>query len=574
MVGLLSLPTELLLHIIYTLRCSSEPDGLLDFARVCRRLNSIYISSTITTTQTLELVLTKISTSNPQNHDDLSTFIIAFDIHCVGQLTCRFQWRGDLMIYDCWRLYLAISRLDTLHALQLELPLHEPLMGYASDTLLRRWVNIFGGLLNEALRKGCKRLVVRRGQGIAGAYRFVGFLTQSNLDKALFGTRAFLGRKPALDVRPHGYWARTGSQILASLKSKPPPSLQSPIASKSSLIELGPRCCHLSSIHLSSIEVSSHILLRPPFSQWVYEVFQASPHLTSLAVSYLTMQGTKEYDIMISTVSKWISQPLTSLTLQQLFPPMPSSAMNDFFSRIDVSKLTRLVVDDSLPYLHALTEKGIGPGWPIYFPSVQSFQGPPDYLSEDVFKFSSSLNEVWIVPRFQSRSASFGYFDSVPIMERPLQVLREQHNCSVIGLAISCSPSEFNTTTNGFPDTPSEFPREFSSYKALGRQISSMKSGYKGITDLVLCSFEGYERRLSMLFDGTDDVRGIEGDKALYLVTWLCGFIDLRRVEFRDQKLEDRLVANADDFASLLKEKQQILERLKISDRTYEWNSS
>ncbi|KAF8642077.1 hypothetical protein AX16_009693 [Volvariella volvacea WC 439] len=558
MTGLLDLPTELLFYIYACLqRFPSKSAESIHFAGVSRRLNEIYMSLAGIATSTFNLVPTRKPTAYPQNYDDLSALIIAFSIRRADRIICRLRGGTNLIIYDCWRLYLAISRLDSLEALELDFTDTNPPYHATSNVMLRLWVNIFGGLLNEALRRGCKELDIYGGEVMTESYQMFELQDRDAFIKMLLRTWIFLKGKPGLNAKPYYYYTRlSGSRILPSTKSQPPPPLRSPYTPKSFLSTLRqkPTCNSLLSFKISSL-----IFLLPPFSQWLYELFQNSPHLTSLTVSDILIEpnstwNIKDWEAAFSALRKFIprSRPLTSLTLQRLYPQISMLTIGDFLYHLDFSRLKSLVLDGSLPIMHRLL------GISLSFPRVEYFRGPPDYLLGSTLKFTSSLDTVWIMPRFGSSTVAF----RAPLtpLTSALEYLK-QFQCKVIGLAID--------------DLPPALLEGTTSYRSFKEYTIEWRYGcrYSGVTDLVLGSFEVYEERLSIIANEQGDAREIEAHGMRYLARWLSNFTDLRRVELKGRALEEQLIPVAKHFSSLLKKKKPVLESLRLGNQLYRWDS-
>ncbi|KAF8642086.1 hypothetical protein AX16_009702 [Volvariella volvacea WC 439] len=585
---LLGLPTEILLRISTSIQ-EVSPRGaeLFYLSQLCKRLNLILIPIILSSnglsnaTQMVDVALTKCPSAH--DFDILTALTIAFEIRSLPRLVCRFQSHEfNNIIYHVYRLYLLIARLDALEELELHFvdPSRESTEPRnIQDAQLQRWVDVFGGL-NVAVRKGCTRLNITGGMVMTGAYDFWDYHADFHfchyvLRRAIMDGKTLFRKKPGLQAGPMGVYMRADNRrtIVPTLNSAPPQPLRSPYISPQSLFGKLRLKSHSSS--LTSIEIGSCMFLKPPFSQWLYDIFRSSPNLTSVTLKNISGGYGWDWDPAIGVLITCIprSQPLRSLSIGQLSPSLHLFSLLNLFNFINLSNLTHLYLDETMPSF--ILPEGLD--LPFRLPEIKVIHAPFDFFVTLMHKFDR-LESAVIIARF-SALVSFGYSrcsaEYAEVLERLVQV-----RCRSVQLVLRYLPLEFN---GGFYDLTqavsiAPFMNYYDAHMHVVREEELSRRGpikfYAGVTELVLCSFAVWADRLQLVVqdeDGRGGVR-IREDILLYMVAWLSGFVDVRCVEFRSGDLgEGGLVMRAADrFAEVVGERCLEVDRLRIGTKVYE----
>ncbi|KAF8656138.1 hypothetical protein AX16_002740 [Volvariella volvacea WC 439] len=577
MVALPDLPTEVLLRISAIIQSDpSARTALLYLAQSCKRLNFVVTPALLSSMglpigRTIEVTLTRHSVLS--DFDALSVLITAFELSTIPRLICHFESSQlSHIAYQCFRLYLLIARLDSLEELDLYFDDDDTLSIGPVAEELQTWSDIFGSLLNVVLRKGCKKLCLRGGVSISEAnppaspgfdlrHWFLGSMT---LVRGLWADGTGADPSPASGLR--NVFPNSNAVLPRHLRSPyiPPQSFFSKLRLKAP------------NHSLTSIEIGLRTLLQPSFSQWLYQAFRSSPNLTSLAIRGVDMDSSLDWDPAIRIILNSIpaSRPLTSLTLAQLTPTLGSSSLLNLLNNLDFSQLTHLHLDDSLPMFNP-SESRVRIG---RLPRIKFIQAPSDYWLYLIDKFTH-LETARVMTRL-SASTSLKNTSCVrrygPIFEHLVSI-----RCPSIGLMLNHLPIERNT---GFLDATKVLAVDLEGtiQTTLARFIQReemARSGalkvYESITDLALCPFSQWVEQLKFVVIAPDGTLQVKEDVILPVVSWLAGFGNLRRVEFRSEDLEHRgcVMLAADKFAELVGRHRRTMESVRIGEKLYQFGA-
>ncbi|KAF8658185.1 hypothetical protein AX16_002107 [Volvariella volvacea WC 439] len=551
---LIDLPTKFLLQIsTYVQEVSSGGAEHFHLAQLCKRLNLVLIPVILSSTGLADLSPTaNVSlTKQPNAHgfDILSVLAIAFEIRTLPRLICRFQaYKFQEVLYHCYRIYLLIARLDVLEELELcfvDQGGFEPGGHYA--TQLQDWIGIFCGLLNAAVKKKCRKITITGGTIMTWAYAFWDYYSDAGICHYIFRRMMINGltvfrRKPGLQAGPMGLYTRVdnGRTIIPTLNSAPPPSLCSPFTpphAQSPFSRLRPKALGGSS--LTSIEIGSCMLLKPPFSQWLYDIFRFSPNLTSLILKGVNGGLGWDWEPAIGILATCVprSRPLQSLSIGQLTPPLDNFALFNLLDLLDLSNLTHLHLDETMPVFNLPENFSVLHS----LPRIKIIHAPFDYFAPLMHEFDR-LETARIIARFKGAN----YLD-IPNSQLILDHL----------------PLEFTGSFYDLTQAPSiaPFPSYFDARIHMVEQEELARPGpirfYAGVTELALRSFAVWADRLQFVLQDANGTVRIKEDLLLYMVAWLGGFGDLHHIEFRSEDRLDNvsLMQAADRFAKLLFER-------------------
>ncbi|TFK67319.1 hypothetical protein BDN72DRAFT_108130 [Pluteus cervinus] len=241
--------------------------------------------------------------------DTLTMLNMAFHLTSIPRLKCTIHGgHFEVIIHQVNRLRCALQRLSVDDVELVFGPIVQDAEGrrLTPDQDVRLWTDSFGGLLNTIVRKRAKRLAIRDGAIMTKAYYHapIAFSTSQSIFNRFTST-------------PFIYRATQESKYLGFSGFIRDPSLS----------VIAPDFPANISSQITTLEISSEIMITPPFSHWTSSLIKASPNFTTLILSNFSLLP-KIWELALTLFSNCLNAAkciLTSFSLTWCSsPPKPS----------------------------------------------------------------------------------------------------------------------------------------------------------------------------------------------------------------------------------------------------------